>query len=337
MKEGRNIRSPELGLPGNVGCRVYWDPVADDGQGKVLADPARIATHDLGNTGFIYATSPVWSRAFPSENAKRLDILLPSEGAFFDMKGHAEQAQQKELEFPFLHPIEKSNDVAYLTSWKQAPGSIVVDVQFSDLLNVLPNSVYSIGEVKIPFKTLMAEGKMRGWFDVMENHLPSRFQLAGASDTDKVERPQIFLEATWVAPEVACDLPIEMHREASVAIQEELVRSASLTKQQKEKMSILGSSIGALNTVRGISSNLHMVQNTLSTVLDIVEGAVHLFDFSVRLYCARPSHLTLALKDPFKSIVVLGVLVIVWIVLSVVSTRAIVFIVGVVRHSCCCV
>jgi hypothetical protein len=302
---GRNIRSPELGLPGNVGCRVYWDPTryATEKRKKaaVVLDKSAAATHDIGSTNFLYAMNPVWNQMTESAGAKRLQLLLPNGGDFFDTARR--ETQKEAIEFPILQPFEESNALPALVPWASSCGALVVEVKFHDVLNILPGSDYAVGEVSIPFSRLAKAGNLEGWFHVLDvgttKVLPASTQEgnqgasldSGAHKTKEVtinlaidESPQVFLRINWTAPEHSDDridneMILESQREASFVIQEEMVRSAVMSRQQK--FDVVGTSIGAFNRFRGLSGNLLLVQNTLGLILDTFEAFRNAFNFSV--------------------------------------------------------
>lgn len=288
--KGRNIRSPELGLPGNVGCRVFWDPtrfMSEKQKKKAIEiDESSNATHDIGATNFVYAMNPSWDRMHASEGGKRLKLLMPSQGTFFD---EFSQLEKKSVDFPVLQPIGISGDLQVLEPWDSCSAAIVVEAQFFDLLNVIPGSEYSVGEVVVPFREVVKRGEVSGWYNISGSEQPvsSRPDNCGnqvAPDISKNDSPQLFLTVRWEPPpESTSDSFLETEREASYAIQEEMVRSAHLSRQQKEKFSLLVSSVGAFNSVRGISANLQLVQNSLGSLLDLIESCMHAFDFSVRV------------------------------------------------------
>lgn len=226
-----------------------------------------------------------------SEETKRLRSLVPTEdGVFFEMS--TEATRIKNIEFPILQPIWRNGELYSLESWESSPAALIVEVRFSDLLNVLPGSDYLLGEVKILFSEIVKNGKIEGWYDVTiaggappTIPLPSAFlpHLDNECDvsTSVEGKAQLYIKASWDPPKSTDRLALETMREASHAIQEEMLRTAILTEQQVEKLSILSNSMVAINSVRGISANLQMVQNTLGSVLDICESCLHAFDFTV--------------------------------------------------------
>ena len=242
-----------------------------------MVDKSASAVHDIGSTQFVYATDPSWCELTLSESAKRLKLLMPREVAFFE--NTTPDDEQQEIDFPVLQPIATAGDMFRLEPWDSLDAAVVINVQFVDLLHVLPGSDYSAGEVVVPFSSLLENGKLQGWYTIADDDEPP-VNPDGDDQSDE-GNPQLYLELRWIPPSRDSCLQIETEREASNAIQEEMLRSAQLSRKEKDKLSLLGSSIGALNTVRGISSNLQVVQNTLGSVLDVVESCLHLFDFTV--------------------------------------------------------
>lgn len=296
--KGRNIRSPELGLPGNVGCIIHWDPtrLLDEKQKKrtIEADGSAGASHEMGSTNYIYAVNPLWERMEESDEAKRLKLLMPTDqGAFFDPP--ADTDGSKMINFPVLQPLGKRSNLYCLEPWDTSGAAVVAEVKFTDILNILPGSEYSVGDLAIPFSDIVRDGKISGWYDInisgqleSTTTIPKPIFVDDAADESEKsannDRPQLYVKATWVPPEEKSGAAAaETVKEAAFAIQEELVRSALLSQQQSEKLGIVGSSLGALNSVRGISSNLQMVQNKLGSTLDLCESCIHAFDFTVRL------------------------------------------------------
>ena len=295
--KGRNIRSPELGLPGNVGCNIRWNPTLlfDEIQKKqtIEIDESAGTTHEIGSTNFVYSINPVWGQMEESDESKRLNLLIPTDqGAFFDLATKSDECEM--IKFPVLQPLGKRGDRHCLVPWESSGAAIVVEVQFTDLLNIIPGSDYSVGDFAILFKDIVRNGNISGWYDIniagqggssTACTKPEVLDQAGAKreNSPSDNKPQIYVKATWTPLEEQ-NIALDTTREASHAIQEEFVRSALLMQRQAERLGIIGSSIGALNSVRGISSNLQMIQNTLGSTLDLCESCIHVFDFTVRLF-----------------------------------------------------
>ena len=296
--KGRNIRSPELGLPGNVACVIYWNPtrLLDEKLKKrtIDIDGSAGASHEMGSTNYMYAVNPIWERMEESEETKRLKLLMPTEkGAFFDQSAETDRGEM--VDFPVLQPLGKRGNLHCLEPWDSSGAAVVVEVKFTDILNIIPGSEYSVGDLAIPFSDIVRDGKISGWFDInisgqeetSTKILKPMSLEEEADESEKIsnnDKPQIYVKATWVPPEERRGVVAETVKEASHAIQEELVRAALYSQQQSEKLGIVGSSLGALNSVRGISSNLQMIQNTLGSTLDLCESCIHAFDFTVCLF-----------------------------------------------------
>jgi hypothetical protein len=285
---GKNMRSPELGLPGNVGCRIYWDPTrymsSKRKEASTAIDRAAKSPHDIGTTYYVYSINPEWDQIIPSFGMKRLRLLFPRDGIFFDSSaGNTSQ----EIDFPVLQPFKKLKDeTCVLEPWTKSGGAIVVEVKFNDVLSVIPGSEYSMGEVSVPLVDIVRKGEIRGWFPVIDaesglftSQTRHTEQNGNNFDDPASFVPQVFLKFVWSPPETKTESELETEKEASHVIQEEMVKSALLHQQQK--LSIVGSSIGAFNTVRGLSGNLLLVQNTLGATLDVIEQIVHVCDFTV--------------------------------------------------------
>jgi hypothetical protein len=244
--------------------------------------------------------SPVWNQMTESAEAKRLKLLLPNGGDFFDTTQG--ETLKEAIEFPILQPFEEvGSGLPALVPWRTSCGAVVVEVKFHDVLNILPGSEYTLGEVSIPFSRLAETDELEGWFHVLnvgatrvlpgptqEDNPGSLFdsgvEKVGKAPTDLAidDSPQVFLRIKWTAPEeerIDTELILESQREASFVIQEEMVRSAVMSRHQK--LDVVGSSIGAINRFRGLSGNLLLVQNTLGSVLDTFEAFRNAFNFSV--------------------------------------------------------
>jgi len=279
VKRGRSIRSHELGLPGGAGCLVMWDPVRSMPEEKkeraVSLDQSMQATHEIGSTDYVFMTNPTWERMTESETAKRLKLLLPNHGKFFESSGS--KGGQNGVEYPVLQPFAAvRDDLQVLKPWSSSPAAIVVQVKFKDVFNLIPGSEHTLGEVVIPFSSLAINGTISGWFNVLDVGTKA---LVEGSEEASVGLPQIFLELNWTPPSTVDERSEETEREASFVIQEEMVRAAVVSRHQK--LGIVGSSVGAFNTVRGLSGNLLMVQNTLGNAVYFVESAKSTFNFTV--------------------------------------------------------
>jgi hypothetical protein len=239
----------------------------------------------------MYSINPEWLQIEAVHAMKRLRQLIPSEGIFFD----SSQAEvEKFVEFPILQPFRKlGNETFRLEQWDQSGAALVVEIKFNDVLSMVPGSEYTVGEVAIPFVDIVRSGKISRWFPVVnpgngvfmtihsnEKSIHGKETLS-SDEPEHFEQPQLYLELSWIPPSSNLDdATLETEKEASIVIQEELVKSAILSSNQK--LNIVGSSIDAFNTMKGLSSNLLLAQNTLGTILDIVEHCVQCLLFTVR-------------------------------------------------------
>lgn len=320
---GKNIRSRDLGLPGSAGCRVYWDPFRYCENEKKKAslisiDSSMSASHDMGRSNFQYSASPEWYEVQESEETKRLQQLIPRQGEFFgsqlETSGDGAHSSLSETNaespatcvFPVLQPIrvgqqkgsvhgkEGGDQTVDLDSWESTTSAVVVEVRFQDVLNRLPGFDDVLGEVSFPLSQIIKDGETRGWFRVtdpesasdgrprVDNYIKSSVN-AEAVQNEQTE-PEVYVKIKWIPPE-SNDDNIDSEREASVVIAEEMIRSASQAKSNG--IDLMGSSIGAFNTVTGLSGHVHMIQNALGSTLDIVESIRNAFNFTVRCWCNR--------------------------------------------------
>lgn len=190
------------------------------------------------------------------------------------------------MAFPMLQPIRSIQDEVFLLSpWESSGGAIVFEVRFVDVLSLIPGSEYSLGEVAIPLSNLVDSGEIHAWYKVLDvGTIELQPVLSEEASSAKLPSQHSTREATEIMVRIWTPLrepngaPSETDREASVVIQEELVKSAAISRQRK--LSVIGSSIGAFNTVRGLSDNLLLVQNALGLVLDYIESLRNLLSFT---------------------------------------------------------
>jgi len=242
----------------------------------------------------------------PSEEAKRLSQLFPDEGGFFSADTGSEC-----FEFPVLQPGSFKGRSFDLKPWSKSSAAIVFEVRFSDLVNIIPGAEYVLGEVVVPLSDLVAEGSVNGWFRLTGPGSQTMARSGKEGRTDDDDSPQVHIDLRWISPNHLFGSSSAMEIEASSVVQEEMVKSAVMHQQQK--ISLFGSSIGAFNTVRGLSSNLQTVQNALGSLLDSAESAMNLFNFS----------------DPWKSTVAFSAILLLWVILVTVPTRMLIFASGV--------
>jgi hypothetical protein len=224
--------------------------------------------HEIGFTDAQYSADPEWDKVFESSESMRLHQLVPSEVGFFEASARVHDI--RELHFPILQPIatrSQRKDLSgrfldsYLKPWGTSPGAVVIQVRFQDFLNNLPGFDHVLGEVVFPFSKLTMAGEVSGWFQVLDVGTTVNTRVdrlvgqsgEGAELDDTAARDQapcIFVSLQWDPPTKDSEAD-ETDREISNAIQEELVRSSLITRQNK--FDFLGSSLGAVNTALGRS------------------------------------------------------------------------------------
>lgn len=343
VTKGQHIRSRELGLAGNVGCRVYLDPVrfANEKQKEKLIniDKSAKTIHEIGSTEYKFKTNPLWESIHASEECRRLKQVLPHHGYFFETE--EELSKESGCDFPVLQPFRRVDDEdgdnprfinAALDPWRTSTAGVVFQVRFKDILNMLPGSDHIFGEIALPLATVVEQKEISGWFQVLEVgtkdyvKVDERPMMGQVEDTPIVGEPidqqvvahdvaKIFLTLKWNPPEDNLDSieARETDREASIVIQEELLRWES-TNRDKDKLKqlVVGSSIGAFKTVSGFAGTLQVIQNFLGKLANTLEAVRNLLNFT----------------DPYKSSLVLAVVTILWLVLSLLPTRLIIFVAG---------
>ena len=319
VSKGRNIRSRELGLAGNVGCRVFWDPLryaSETQKEKILAiDKSAKTLHEVGSTESKFTTNPSWEHFKHSDECRRLKQVLPHHGHFFETE--EDMAQESGCEFPVLQPFRKVEDDdeddttqhfnAVLERWEASTGAVVFQIRFRDILNMLPGSDHVFGEVVLPLSALLERGEISGWFQVLD---VGTTMFAPVKETASVGMPGLIEEASVVsgmtksAAEMASDIPkiwltakwippeenlatIEAHetdREASAVIQEELLRWEVINRDKdKLKQLVVGGSIGAFQTVSGFAGTLQVIQNFLGKLVSTIEAVRNLLNFTVSI------------------------------------------------------
>jgi hypothetical protein len=271
IKKGRYLRSRDLGLPGSVGCHVFWHPLRycnDDDSAKLLSatDKILMSHHDIGDTNYLYTANPDWNFLKESDDCKRLHYDPFPENS--DVAMNDETFAGDYIEFPMLQPIRKEIRGAESTSpldasvslapWTDLPGAIVIQVRFADVINRLPGFEDVLGEVTIPVAKIIEKGDYRGWFQVVE---VGTKHIVRCDENDGSETPRLFLELKWKQPPPSNDDLSNVNREKSMMVAVEMARAAQ--KNSRNNLDIIGSSIGALNTVRGIGDGVQSIQNTL--------------------------------------------------------------------------
>jgi hypothetical protein len=137
-----------------------------------------------------------------------------------------------------------------------------------------------LGEISIPISKIAENGEIKGWFQVLDPGSTHVLPVGGTEDGEVADNdaPLVYLHFKWNCPDSSSTID-DTDREASIVVTEELIRTAA--KTAASKIDLIGSSIGAFNTMRGLTGNIAAIQNTLGTVLDIVEGLRNSFNFTV--------------------------------------------------------
>jgi len=286
-----------------VGCRVYLDPTrfANEKQKEkiVTLDKSAKTIHEIGATESKFTTNPVWDNVKESEECRRLKQVIPHHGYFFETE--EEIAKEAGCEFPVLQPFKKVDDDddnprlvnAALEPWQASAAGVVFQVRFRDILNMLPGSDHLFGEIALPLAKIVEEGEMSGWFQVLEvgtkdfarvNEKPIKGLVA---DTEILghDVPKVFLTVRWTPPGyLDTDEARETDREASVVIQEELLRW-EVTSRDKDRLRqlVVGGSIGAFKTLSGFAGTLQVIQNFLGKVANTLEAVRNLLNFTVSM------------------------------------------------------
>lgn len=241
---------------------------------------------------------------------------------------------------------DKTTESIELLPWESSKAAIIVQIGFADVLNKLPIFDQILGDVVIPVSHIAKGNMIEGWFEVLEkgaiDTLPTTDKddneaedVAAASFLDrlthtfdeemnetfvkdadvheevetKIHRPKIYLKARLKLPDL--HLPNDIDKETSIVIAEHLIRTAGIQSEDKGP-GFIGSSINTFNTMAGMRSNVQNLQNQLSSVLNMIDMARNLFNFTC----------------PEKSAFVLLCLCILWLILLIIPTRWIIFVAG---------
>lgn len=329
IPKGRNL-TPNHGIPGSIVANISWDGLKfanESTKTSITAyDPTSSAIYPIGETeGSGVTSSPEWGVILPSNELERMKQLLPSQnflsrthsGSLLSESEFLEEQNKlsrKTLTFPVLQPIalgatnssddvedleedDSYNDVRILP-WKESKGALVVQVRFADVLNKLTMFDQVLGDVVIPFSKIAADGKVEGWFQVLEKGTlrtveepelmeenedePSTNEnvneTGDENDPEAPEvRPAIYLKAVVKFPNSR--LASDIDKETSVVVAEQLIR---ISKAKKENgLGFLGTSINTFNTVTGVRGNIQNIQNQLGDALDKIEMIKNLFNFTV--------------------------------------------------------
>ena len=105
LEAGQNLVSPELGIPGNAECRVYWDPARlEDTKYTSNSNKLTSIPLEICSTGKEFSQNPSWETITTSETTKRLKQTLSTQNNRFPV---GETSNSKEVVFPLQ--IKKTN------------------------------------------------------------------------------------------------------------------------------------------------------------------------------------------------------------------------------------
>eukprot|EP00536_Pseudo-nitzschia_multiseries_P006667 jgi/Psemu1/255572/estExt_Genewise1Plus.C_1450049 len=330
VRKGRNLLSQEFGIAGKTSCKVIWDPLrfADEDTRKriVQADKSADTPFEMGDTPTIYTSDPDWNKLDESAIAKRLNQLLPSTtNDFFDSSNETGSTTGiTSLSFPVLQPFNNSDletDSFKLEAWESSQGAVVLQVKFQDFFNNIPGFDYVLGEVVIPFGDLAIERELKGWFQILKVGTTSYIQLED-HEVDRqdflcgttINPPRIHVHIKWDPQNCDPQDSGDEEQEMSYAIQEELLRSSTLLKENK--VNLVDTSIGSVSKAFGIGGTIQVVQNTLGSIIDLIEGVINILNFT----------------DPYKSSTIFVSSVLVWVLFCIIPTRYIVLLAGLVQY-----
>mmetsp|Transcript_9945 Transcript_9945/g.15275 ORF Transcript_9945/g.15275 Transcript_9945/m.15275 type:complete len:1481 (+) Transcript_9945:77-4519(+) len=324
IKQGRNLRSQELGITSSVGCNVFWHPLRycndiEEEKKLISRDKLLEARHDIGQTEFLFNVNPEWKDIKQSTALSRMHRLSPNLER--ELSGRAKSVFGTSLVsgtsviFPILQPIQRmkqpdKQNSATLLPWPSIMGAIVVQVRFGDVLNKLPGFEDTIGEVVIPISKLVLSNEIKGWFQVTK---VKSTHFVVCDDNNNTGTPSIFLHLRWLPPDLDIGVS-DADKEESRVLEEDMIRAAS--SNVLVQRDIIGNSLDALNTVRGIGGTLQSIQNTLGDIVDMLEMFRNIFNFA----------------DPRISFLILSALSILFLVLASIPTRMIVMLIGMVQY-----
>ncbi|VEU38305.1 unnamed protein product [Pseudo-nitzschia multistriata] len=332
VSKGRNLLSQEFGIAGKTSCKVVWDPLRfadeDTKERIVQSDKSADGSFEMGNTPTIYTSDPDWNELEESGIAKRLNQLLPSTANdFFESSSAIDTSSEvKSLSFPILQSTNtadlRTDDGETLEPWESSQGAIVIQVRFQDFFNNIPGFDYVMGEVVFSIRELATEVEVKGWYQILDVGTTTNVRLEDhevdgedAFCGTTLNPPRIYVHLKWDPPaESSVDDPTETDREMSHAIQEELVRSSILMKENK--VNLVDSSIGSVSKAFGIGGTIQVVQNTLGSIIDLVEGVMNLLNFT----------------DPYKSSTIFVGSFLVWVVFCIIPTRYLILSAGLVQY-----
>jgi hypothetical protein len=279
ISAGRNISSLEFGIAGSVMCRAFWNTEGLKSNDERERGNARPIVHEIGSTDRVYSTNPVWKEAKESSLTKRLRSIKHFNRDSAERNGSTDTPQ---FIFPVLQPSNTYDEgLPVLEPWESSMCTIDIEVDFTDIISIFPDSEATAGVISIPFTEVYKQKEIKGWFKLKHPDTVSS-HCSPVSDNDGT--PQVYMKLWWTPPINENNEDIEKesdtNREESVFIQEEMMRSAII--QAEARRGVIGSSLGAISSVRGLTGHLAMVQNSLGQVLDNVEAICNAVTFTVR-------------------------------------------------------
>jgi len=312
-------------------------------------DPSSKCIYHVGTTESCGVTSfPKWKNVIRSEEFERLKSFLPGH-SILDEITIAEKDKTAiiygtkndecpKVTLPILQPIIESPIKQYdsdgnvidsntidLVPWESSPAGIIFRVRFSDVLN---RSLFEekLGDVIVPMSEIALQGEIQGWYPVT-NGFPTTITASSegslyhnqrilvktnddvdGKNLDKDVTPSLFISAKLSLP--GKNLPSEVEKETSIAIEEEYIRSSYHILNPR--LGIIESSINTLTSVRGVGENVLYLQNQLGYMLDLLEMIRNLFNFSC----------------PEKSMLLLSLLFFSWLILILIPTRVVILCLG---------
>eukprot|EP00934_Nitzschia_sp_Nitz4_P002896 Nitzschia sp. Nitz4//scaffold4_size323378//155410//158685//NITZ4_000662-RA/size323378-processed-gene-0.354-mRNA-1//-1//CDS//3329553405//2886//frame0 len=299
VSQGRDLVSRDLGIPGQASCDVFFDPLhkaTPEMREQILKyDNASEIPHELGSTSGVLSADPEWEVHQYSPESRRLRQLLQQEHVFFDENNMLPNS----LVFPVLQPMELTSrrldglgryKDGVLKGWGSSLGAIIIKVRLG-----LAGFDQVLGEVVCPLSELVAHGEYRGWYRV-DNETASR--NTRAQEIIDADGPRILVAMKWLPPE-ANEGKADIEEDASIVVQEELVRSTMKSKEARFDLlgttTIVNSKVDAalrnserftldlyraLVASRDAGEQIQMVQNSIGGVLDSIERGLNLFNFT---------------------------------------------------------
>ena len=254
---------------------------------EMESDALLQAQHEIGETGFVSTVNPVWDSVSPSNECQQIQKVLSA----------AQPAERKPelfgpaiagnafLSFPLLQPVTKTatkrkgSKVTCLLPWSATKGAIVIQVRFRDKLNRIPGLEEVVSEVIIPLSDIVTHRSTERWFDLTT---AGSQEASGSHHVPGRKSPRMLVDLQWDEPEFTDKGTGTPHaaREKSILVAEELSRWATRTRP---RLDLLGSSVGAYNSVVRLRDTLQSMQNTLGGSLDSIESLSNAFSFMVSL------------------------------------------------------